>query len=175
MKPEIIREHTCCFIGHRKIKKTAELKNNLSKIIERLIAENNVDTFLFGSKSQFNDLCWELVTELKEKYPEIKRIYVRAEFPYIGDDYKNYLLQYYEDTYYPESIIDAGKSVYVERNYKMIDNCNFCVVYFDKDYEHARRKNSKKDLLDYQPKSGTKVAYEYTVKKKKKIINVLDL
>ena len=84
-------------------------------------------------------------------------------------------MQYYEDTYYPESIIDAGKSVYVERNYKMIDNCNFCVVYFDKDYEHARRKNSKKDLLDYQPKSGTKVAYEYTVKKKKKIINVLDL
>ena len=78
MKPEIIREHTCCFIGHRKIKKTAELKNNLSKIIERLITENDVDTFLFGSKSQFNDLCWELVTELKEKHPEIKRIYVRA-------------------------------------------------------------------------------------------------
>ena len=67
------------------------------------------------------------------------------EFPYIDDDYKNYLLQYYDDTYYPENIIDAGKSVYVERNSEMIDNGNFCVVYFDEDYEPARRKNSKKE------------------------------
>jgi len=55
----------------------------------------------------------------------------------------------------------------------MIDNGNFYVVYFDENYEPARRKNSKKDLLDYQPKSGTKVAYEYALKKK--IINELDL
>lgn len=36
-----------------------------------------------------------------------------------------------------------------------------------------RHKNSRRDLFDYQPKSGTTVAYDYAVKKKKEIINVL--
>ncbi|MEF9840764.1 MAG: biotin operon repressor, partial [Lachnospiraceae bacterium] len=42
--------------------------------IESLIVNHNVDTFLFGSRSEFDSLCHSLVTELKEKYPHIKRI-----------------------------------------------------------------------------------------------------
>ena len=34
-------------------------------------------------------------------------------------------------------------------------------------------KNSRKDLFDYQPRSGTKVAYDYVAKKKRTIINKL--
>ncbi len=87
---ENIREaFTCCFFGHRTINETEELKLKLRAIIEKLIVENSVDTFLFGSKSDFNDICLEIVTELKEKYPHTKRIYVRAEYPYINDEYKN--------------------------------------------------------------------------------------
>ena len=127
---------------------------------------------MFGSKSQFNNLCWEIVTQLKEKYPQLRRIYVRAEYPYIDDDYKKYLLEYYENTYYPERIIDAGKAVYVERNFEMIDKSNFCIVYFDEKYEPARRKNSKRALSDYKPKSGTKLAYEYAMKNKIELFNV---
>ena len=69
------KEKTCCFFGHRKIDETEELKNNLYEIIENLIVNEKVDTFLFGSKSQFDDLCHKIVTDLKEKYPHIKRIY----------------------------------------------------------------------------------------------------
>ena len=64
-----MKEKTCCFFGHRKISETEELKSKLIEIIEKLIVEKQVDTFLFGSKSRFNSLCLELVTELKEKYP----------------------------------------------------------------------------------------------------------
>ena len=71
--------YTCCFFGHRTINETAEQKSKLIEIIEKLIVDENVDTFLFGSKSRFNSLCLGLVTEIKEKYPHIKRIYVRAE------------------------------------------------------------------------------------------------
>ena len=95
-------ENTCCFIGHRTINETEDLKSKLNEIIEKLIVDENVDTFLFGSKSRFNSLCLELVTELKEKYPHIKRVYVRAEYLYISERCKNYLLKNYEDTYYPE-------------------------------------------------------------------------
>ena len=86
-----MQENTCCFIGHRTINETEELKERLNEIIEKLIVENSVDTFLFGSKSQFNSLCLSIVTQIKQKYPHIKRVYVRAEYPYISEQYKKYL------------------------------------------------------------------------------------
>ena len=66
----------------------------MSRIIETLINEFSIDTFYFGSKSEFDTLCLEIVTELKDSF------------------------------------------------------------------------------TDYQPKSGTAIAYNYAVKKKKEIVNV---
>ena len=66
---------------------------------------------------------------------------------------------------------NAGRASYVERNQEMINHGKFCVVYYDKNYLPPRRKNSKRDLFDYQPKSGTAVAYDYAVKNKKIITN----
>ena len=153
-----MEDKTCCFFGHRTINETEELKSKLNEIIEKLIVDENVDTFLFGSKSRFNSLCLERVTELKEKHPHIKRIYVRAEYPYISEHYKDYLLESYEDTYYPENIIGSGRAAYVERNYEMIDNSRFCIVYYDEANAPTTRK------------SGTKIALDYALKKQKHII-----
>ena len=111
---------------------TEELKSKLFEIIEKLILENKVDTFLFGSKSQFNSLCQKTVSKIKEKHPHIKRIYVRAEYPYISEQYKEYLLQRYDDTFYPEKILNSGKAAYVERNCEMIDKSQYCIFYYNK-------------------------------------------
>ena len=151
---------TCCFFGHRMINETEELKSKLFEIIEKLIVKNSVDTFLFGSKSRFNSLCQETVTEIKQKYPHIKRVYVRAEFPYISDDYKRYLLENYEDTYFPEKIINSGKAAYIERNCEMIDKSRYCIVYYDEKVAPTTRK------------SGTKIALDYAIRHKKEIINL---
>ena len=156
-----MQENTCCFLGHRTINETEELKLNLIKIIESLIVQEKVSTFLFGSKSNFNSLCLKIVTEIKEKYPHIKRIYVRAEYPFISEDYKAYLLENYDDTYYPQKIIRSGKASYVERNFEMIDSSRFCIVYYNKKSEPTTRK------------SGTKIALDYAVKHNKEIINIL--
>ncbi len=172
--PNENNQHSCCFFGHRKIEETEELKNNLCKIIENLIINDKVNTFFFGSKSEFDDLCHKTVTELKEKHPHIRRIYVRSAFWHISDGYKDTLLNYYEDTYFPEHIKNAGRASYVERNQEMINHSKFCVVYYDENYLPQRRKNSRHNLVEYQPKSGTAVAYDYAVKKKKEIINVLN-
>ncbi len=151
---------TCCFLGHRIINETVELKIKLMEIIEKLIVEEKVDIFLFGSKSRFDSLCLELVSAAKEKYSHIKRIYVRAEYPHISADYKNYLLKSYDDTYYPKKIINSGRASYVERNYEMINNSNFCVVYYNEQYAPTTRK------------SGTKIALDYAIKHKKQIIKL---
>ena len=78
----------------------------------------------------------------------------------------------YEDTYYPESASGAGKAVYVKRNQHMIDKSSVCIVYYDENYLPARRKQSRRNLTDYQPSSGTGVAYKYAERKKRRIINV---
>ncbi len=156
----IVCKNTCCFLGYRKINETEELKSKLIEILEKLIVEKQVDTFLFGSKSRFNSLCLELVTELKGKYPHIKRVYVRAEYPYISEHYKNYLLESYEDTYYPKKIMNSGRASYVERNYEMIDKSDYCVVYYDEQGILTTRK------------SGTKIALDYAIKKRKNMISV---
>ena len=161
----------CCFFGHRKIDETTELKDKLCGIVENLIVNEKVDTFFFGSKSQFDDLCHKIVTELKEKYPHIKRIYVRSAFQHIPDWYEDSLLQHYEDTYFPEHMENAGRASYVERNQEMINQSDYCVVHYDENYLPPKRRNSRRDLTDYQPRSGTKIAYDYAVKKKKIIIN----
>ncbi|MBE6649062.1 MAG: DUF1273 family protein [Ruminococcaceae bacterium] len=155
-----MKENVCCFFGHREIPEANELKKKLRGVIENLIVCEKIDTFLFGSKSQFDALCLETVTELKQKYPHIKRIYVRAEYPYINDSYKSYLLKSYEDTYYPQNIIGAGRAVYVKRNHEMINRSRFCVVYYSEKYSP---KNGR---------SGTKIALDYAVKQNKRVINI---
>ena len=166
-------EKACCFFGHRKIVETPEMIDRLAKEIEVLITEKDVNVFYFGSKSEFDDLCHKIVTELKEKYPHIKRIYVRSAFQHIPDWYEDSLLQHYEDTYFPEHMEKAGKASYVERNQEMINQSDYCIVYYDENYLPPRRKNSRRDFADYQPKSGSAVAYEYAMKKNRVIINVI--
>ena len=158
-----MQENTCCFFGHRTINESEELRKKLTDIIETLITVETVDTFLFGSMSRFDSLCLEVVTKIKQKYPHVKRVYVRAEFPFINDDYKNYLLKSYEDTYYPEKILGSGKASYVERNYEMINSSRFCIVYYDESYSPKNRK------------SGTEIALNFAKKHKKEIINVLQI
>lgn len=167
------RGYTCCFFGHRKINETYELTDNLKNTIETLIKDKGVNTFLFGSKSEFDSLCLKIVTELKEKYSHIKRVYVRSAFPVIDNSYKDYLLESYEETYFPENIKGAGKASYIKRNQEMINKSGICVVYYDENYKPP--KKSRAGFSDYQPRSGTQVAYDYALKKKCEIINMFTM
>ena len=50
----------CCFIGHRKINDTHELRERLHNILQEMI---NIGTrsFIFGDHSEFDSLCYETV------------------------------------------------------------------------------------------------------------------
>ena len=61
-----------CFIGHREMENAEQIKIRLTNTIANLMADG-ADTFLFGSRSKFDTLCWEVVTELKERYSYIQR------------------------------------------------------------------------------------------------------
>lgn len=150
----------CCVIGHRKIIETPTLICDIEKTIIRLIKDENVYMFLLGSKSAFTDLCYDVITEVKNKYNHIKRVYVRAEYPIISDRYESYLKRFYEDSYYYNDKQISGKYNYVKRNQVMIDSSNYCLFYYNSNYNVEKTK------------SGTQLAYEYAVNKKKNIINL---
>ena len=65
---------SCSFFGHRDTPQTEELKQKVRETVERLIVKEGVDTFIFGGRSSFDELCHIVVTELKEKYLYIRRI-----------------------------------------------------------------------------------------------------
>lgn len=46
------------------------------------------------------------------------------------------------------------------------------IFYYDEKYKPERRKEKKRSLTDYQPKSGTRLAFEYAKSKNKTIINI---
>ena len=78
----------CSFFGHRDTESTSELKTELKETIIKLIETQGVQYFLFGSASKFDELCLQTVTEIKNQYPEIVRVYVRAKERYLTNERK---------------------------------------------------------------------------------------
>ena len=163
-------EHSVCFIGHRKISDTPELRERLLSILSELIKSGTVN-FIFGDHSEFIDLCYNTVTRLKEKYPAIRRIKFRKDYG-DTDSYKmKFIMCGYEESYCPSGVDRAGRASYVERNQAMIEESDVCVFYYDKNYRPERRKNRCSEICDRRSESGTAIAFKFAVKRNKTIIN----
>lgn len=182
-------KYKACFIGHRRIEVTNDLKKKFKQIIENLIINHNVLIFLFGSKSDFNHICHSIVTELREKYPKIKRIGYscksetfileneRLKWQKIFSNVQNNeinILAVDEELEHKTKYV-SGKASYIERNKAMIDDSDWCIFYYDDNYLPESRRYSKRSNYYYQPNSGTRLAYLYAKQKKKQIINLFNI
>ncbi len=163
-------KNSVCFIGHREIKDTPELRERLNNILTELIKKGTTN-FIFGDHSEFNRLCYNSVTELKEKYPTIKRIHFRCNYEEMDDYTMQFSLMGYDETFCPKGVGKAGRASYVERNQAMIRESDVCIFYYDENYIPPRRKSGRRYLYSYQPKSGTAVAFCYAGKQNKTVIN----
>ena len=157
---------SCSFFGHRDTPQTDELKQKIRETVERLITEDGIDTFLFGSRSQFDELCHIVVTELKEKYPNISRIAYLCKHESgclmgTGMELKRKIkgiagrdtyVAEYEEIKKSDRVDSAGCASYVERNQWMIDESDCLILYYN---EGIGLKSS-----------GTKLAMEYAKRKK---------
>ena len=164
---------TCCFIGHRKIIRTSELEERLRRVLIELIKKGVTD-FIFGDHSAFNDLCYDTVTLLKKTNPAIRRVHYRKDYQEIDDSVRQFFAAGYEDSICPDGVASAGKAAYIERNQAMIRASDYCIFYFDNSYQPDRRKESRRCIGSYQPKSGTKAAYAYAINRNKVVINLFD-
>ena len=165
---------SCSFFGHRDTPQTEELKQKVRETIERLIVEEGVDTFLFGSRSKFDELCHIVVTELKEKYPHIQRIAYLCKHEsgcLVGKGRdeerrikeltgRDVYVREFEDIKMSDRINSAGRASYVERNQWLVNDSEFVVCYMDS------------LLMRDKKTSGTLLAYEYAKNEKKSIENI---
>ncbi len=172
---------SCCFIGHRNVEITEELKAEVKNYIEYLIKEENVKNFLIGSRSNFNYLCHSILEELKEKFPSIKLIAYECkseaailksekrkwEKIFSEMENKDVSVLCVDEIYDYKNKYTSGKAAYIERNQAMIDDSDFCLFYFDKDYIPLKKNFSISN-------SGTAIAYIYAERKKKIIKNFFD-
>ncbi len=178
---------SCSFIGHRTVDNIEKIEIKTKNLVERLILEQNVSTFIFGSRSDFDNLCQKIVSEFKIKYPHIKRIiYTCKSESCVLESERDKIEKLYsfitnspqkllcvDEEYEFKNKYMAGKASYIERNQSMIDNSDFCIIYYRQHYIPKQRKN-KTTLSVYQPKSGTKLAFEYIKRKGKPYFNIAD-
>lgn len=161
---------SCSFFGHRDTEQTEELKQKIRVTVEQLIIEEGVDTFLFGSRSKFDELCHMVVTELKEKYPHIQRIaylckHETACLVGAGMSLKHQIKELtgreiyvpeYEEIKKSDRVNSAGRASYIERN-QWIINQSLMVVFNLQENKSSKFSGARKAFYYAEQKKRCKI------------------
>ena len=150
-------EKICSFFGHRSIEITDELYARLTAEIIHSV-DFGCRVFYFGGYGDFDDLCYRIVTEIKEKYPQygISRVYCVSQERYLWKKVRYFDRTAYDEVIYLQPCFEGWyKSIYF-RNCAMIDASDSVIFYAEE------RENS-----------GAYKAYQYAKKtKEKQIVNL---
>lgn len=148
-------EKVCSCFGHFNVDLTDELKARTSKEIDKALADG-VRIFLFGGRSDFDDLVYDIVTEKKAQLPqlEIKRIFCFALDKQLRKPPTWFQRKEYEGYECPTKDFDWWYTSIYYRNCAMIDQSDLVLFYAEE------RENS-----------GAYKTYKYAVKSKKKLVN----
>ncbi|MBE5732609.1 MAG: hypothetical protein E7353_06170 [Clostridiales bacterium] len=174
------KHKSCAIIGHRKIEITEDLKSRIFDTVCGLVENKGVKRFLFGSKSDFNTLCYEIILCAKSRYSFIESVVYTCkneafidnaskeeiEIAYKTVGVKDRILSFDKEVEFRDKYV-SGKSAYIQRNYAMIDDSDYCLFYYNSNY-HPQNSTGK------TTNSGTALSYQHALKNSKIIINVCD-
>ena len=155
----LICKKSCSIFGHSKIEVTENLKARLTLTFEKLIAKENVRYFYFGGFGEFDDFCWQVITKLREKYVDIKRIFCLSDPRHLRLSKRPKWInnENYEEITYLDLDFDYYYTRIYFRNCEIINRSDFVVFY-----------------VNHTERSGAYKALQYAIKKKKQIINICD-
>ena len=151
-------EKVCSCFGHLEVDISDRLKARVSEEIDKAIADG-VRVFLFGGRSDFDDLVYDLVSEKKENNPqlEIKRVFCFPLDAHMRKPPRWFKRKEFEEYICPCKDFEWWYTAIYYRNCTMIDSCDLVLFYAEE------RENS-----------GAYKTYKYAVKSKKKIVNFAD-
>ena len=149
-------EKTCSCFGHSDVDITNDLIERTRAEIEKAV-EDGVRIFMFGGRSRFDDLCYDLVTEKKNADPQlnIKRVFCFALDKQRRKPPSWFIKKEYEALECPTKDFDYWYSAIYFRNLAMIDKSDLILFWVEE------RENS-----------GAYKTYLYAVKKHKNIVNL---
>lgn len=150
------KEKVCSCFGHSEVEITDELKKRTSEEIDKAIADG-ISVFLFGGRSDFDDLVYDTVSEKKAQNPrlEIKRIFCFPLDAHMRKPPRWFKRKEYEEYICPAKDFEWWYTAIYYRNCAMIDESDLVLFYAEE------RENS-----------GAYKAYKYAVKSKKKTVNL---
>ncbi len=134
------KRYTCCFDGNVGVESTEALYTKVYDIVEKLITEEKVNTFLFETKKGFEGIGFTIVLALRLKYPHIQRIRVSTGVPFISDFCMDDSLEGFDDTYYPGRILYTEKLVYQGQKGERTKLSGFCAIYDEETGEICVKK-----------------------------------
>lgn len=127
-----MREHTCCFIGHRECYDLSaeEVRAAIAGLIGRGVTE-----FLCGGMGGFDYLCARLTHGLKREYPEIRCDLV---IPYLS--FRVPEPEYFDDIVYPEGFERYHfKAAIGARNRYLVEKSAYALCYVTHDWGGAAK------------------------------------
>ena len=154
-----MNDKICSFFGHREITITEDLKERIREVLDKMIKSENFTIFYFGGFGMFDDLCWQIVTELKDKYTYIKRVFCLSDPRHqrISKRPKCLRNEDYEEFVYLDLDFDWWYTRIYYRNCEIVNQSDF-IMFYAKDIE----------------RSGAYKIYQYAKKNKKSLINLAE-
>ncbi|MBR5130294.1 MAG: hypothetical protein IKV03_03630 [Alphaproteobacteria bacterium] len=142
---------TCSFFGHRSIIDDVSVKQQLYEVVEELIVNQDVDTFLLGEMGDFEIIAGKVLQELKKKYPHIARETILCFSEQLQGDGK-----VSADWIHLDLAVSKCKrrGRIPKRNQMVVDQSDVIVCYINVPY------------------GGAYTAYQRALKKNKQIINL---
>ena len=119
-------EKTCSCFGHSNVDITDDLIARTNIEIDRAI-EDGVRIFLFGGRSDFDDLCYDLVTQKRNDSPQlnIRRVFCFALDKQLRKPPRWFIKKEYEALECPAKGFDYWYTAIYYRNLAMIDQSDF--------------------------------------------------
>lgn len=152
-------EKICSVFGHSEILKEDKcyLKPRLEREFLNLILNHGVKKFLFGGFGEFDDLCYQVVCELKNQFEFIERIHCVENERLLRPDKQPIWLKNrnYEQIIYLEPDFKYWYTQIYYRNLEMIKASDFIIFY-------VRNRNN----------SGAFKSFKFAKKIKKMIIEI---
>ncbi|MGI6361039.1 MAG: SLOG family protein [Bacillota bacterium] len=154
-----MKEHSCCFTGHRQVAPTdlKRVKSRLYDLIERLIGAG-INVFYNGGALGFDLLAAQVVIEMRESFPQVKLIMV------LPCKSQSNRWSEADRAKYERTLDSADQVIYTaeqydngcmhRRNRYLVDHSAYCLAYLTR------------------PKGGTFYTVNYALKKDLWVVNL---
>lgn len=143
-----MKEKVVCFAGHRDEWRILGIEDKLLKVLEDLISKG-YNVFYDGGYGAFDNLCVNLILQLKHKYRNIKLIKVLTYYHHNKEKYD--LPDFYDGSILPDIEEEFYKQKITKRNEWIVDNSDLLVCHIEQTYKSGAYRTVRYAQKQHKP------------------------